>query len=73
MVCPDRSCEGRRANRTDNAVQKLDKAKLADEHRAEYGLPAASHCKEKTTAVRDVCFRFCFLFRPGGALKMSVI
>lgn len=31
MGCPDRSRDGRQAHRTDNAFQKLDKAKIADD------------------------------------------
>ena len=73
MGCPDRSCDSRKAHRTDNALKSKTRQKATDAHRAEYGIPTALCCKEKTIAVRDVCFRFCFLFRPGGALKMSVI
>lgn len=73
MACPDRSCDGRQAHRTDNAFKSKTRQKAAVDYRAESGNPTALRCKERATAVRDVCFRFCFLFRPGGALKMSVI
>jgi hypothetical protein len=73
MACPDRSCDGRQAHRTDNAFKSKTSQKAAVDYRAESGNPTALRCKERATAVRDVCFRFCFLFRPGGALKMSVM
>lgn len=73
MGCPDRSCECQEALRTDKAFLSEKRQNNAGVHRAEYGIPAASRCKERATAERDVCFRLCFLFRPDGALKMSVI
>jgi len=59
------------------ALTTLSKARqgknIKGNHRAENVKPAALRCKERLTAMRDVCFRFCFLFRPDGALKMSVL
>jgi len=73
MGCPDRSCDGRQAYRADNAFKSWTRQKIEGNHRAENVKPTAWSCKERATAMRDVCFRFCFLFRPDGALKMSVI
>jgi hypothetical protein len=35
MTCPDRSCDGRQADRTDNAFKSLTRQKIAAGLRAE--------------------------------------
>ena len=73
MGCPDRSCNDRKAIALTTLFKDETRQKTAGDHRAEYDILTALRCKEMATAVRDVCFRFCFLFRPDGALKMSVL
>ena len=41
MGCPDRSCDGQEAHRTDKAFLKRAKQISTAHYRAEYGIPTA--------------------------------